>query len=355
MKEKDILILDTNFIVENKKEFDSKYNNLSKTYDVYVSEVSINERVSQRWRELKKKYDDIEKIKLENNDIVKNVYFKINFKDKASQDEKISRKAYKDLIQDKIIDMPSNTDLFSVVLDRAYKKIPPFINEENSSDKGFKDTLLWLSILAYFRDKKISSKVYLVTNDNGFSKYNKYLLNEFKQETGLNIEILDNSFYKRIQPDDVLIKEEKLETKELSVAEKQELRDKISNILFVFCNFDDEDYYGNHYYRNNFKLKHEISCAQIKAMLMNLKTVLKDNAFAQSLNPSVVFSIEIEIKDLYNIPIKTLEDLYEVYSKILSTLPDYETAFLNEACNMINKNIDTSAFIQEIDDDDLPF
>lgn len=355
MTEKDILILDTNFIVENKKGFDSKYKNLNKTYDVYVSEISINERIAQRWRELKKKYDDIEKIKSENIDIVKNIYFKVSFKDKASRDEKMSRKAYKDLIKDKIIDMPSNADLFSIILDRAYKKIPPFINEGNSSDKGFKDTLLWLSIISYFKDKEIHSKVYLVTNDNGFSKYSKYLSCEFKEETGLEIEILDNSFYKRIQAEELPENEEKSEKVGLSVSEKQELRDKISGILFDFCNFEDEDYYGNHFCRENFKLKQEINCAQAKTMLINLKNVLKENAFAQSITPSVVFSIEIDIKDCYNIPIKILEDLYDVYLRILSTSPDYETAFFNEVCNIINKNVDTSAFVQEINDDDLPF
>ena len=52
-----------------------------------------------------------------------------------------------------IIPFKEDKATFSCLLERAYAKIAPFSSADNASDKGFKDSLMWLSILDYFQKK----------------------------------------------------------------------------------------------------------------------------------------------------------------------------------------------------------
>ncbi|MGD9676995.1 MAG: PIN domain-containing protein [Vulcanibacillus sp.] len=75
------------------------------------------------------------------------------------------------------IDLPSN-DRFASIVKRAFEKRPPFEGTEGTSDKGFKDALLWESILEY----KVVNKdinIILYSNDKLFCDE---LIHEFKNE-----------------------------------------------------------------------------------------------------------------------------------------------------------------------------
>lgn len=85
-------------------------------------------------------------------------------------EEKIS--SYKDLLKNKPIrieelDFPSDL-CFKRIINRAFEKIPPFEGKDKTSDKGFKDALLWESILEY-KDKHPNENIILYTNDKMFN------------------------------------------------------------------------------------------------------------------------------------------------------------------------------------------
>jgi len=96
---------------------------------------------------------------------------KYNFK--ALLEEKCSNIEY----------IPYNTIEQSVVVKRALKKIRPFQNEE----KGYRDTLIWLSFLSYLSEHDIQSgDIYFITNnkDDFFNKkkdtFHQHLLDDIK-------------------------------------------------------------------------------------------------------------------------------------------------------------------------------
>jgi len=88
-------------------------------------------------------------------------------------------KGYKKLLKKKKADILNNTNKISfiplpkrmkleTIIDRAIEKKPPFKGIESESDKGFKDVLIWETILDYkYRNR--SKKIILMTNDCDFN------------------------------------------------------------------------------------------------------------------------------------------------------------------------------------------
>lgn len=74
---------------------------------------------------------------------------------------------------------------FKSIIERAIDKTPPFEGKEKESDKGFKDTVLWYSILEFAREK--NGEYIFITNDNIFHNHIKAFKDEFYRATGNNI------------------------------------------------------------------------------------------------------------------------------------------------------------------------
>lgn len=79
--------------------------------------------------------------------------------------------SYQDEIQsgiNKIIMLPiPSDDRFKGIVQRAFDKAPPFGGKDKNSDKGFKDVLLWESILELTLSHK-EAEIIFYTKDNGF-------------------------------------------------------------------------------------------------------------------------------------------------------------------------------------------
>lgn len=77
-----------------------------------------------------------------------------------------------------VITLPVPSDnRFKTIIKRAFDKKPPFEGKDKNSDKGFKDVLIWESILEFAQLHK-QSNIIFYTKDNGF----KDTLNaEFKE------------------------------------------------------------------------------------------------------------------------------------------------------------------------------
>lgn len=87
----------------------------------------------------------------------------------------------------KIIEMPIPNDKhFSRIVTRAFEKEAPFEGKEKSSDKGFKDALLWESILE-LTESDTTANIIFYSQDKGFKEQ---LIEEFEQlypEASINI------------------------------------------------------------------------------------------------------------------------------------------------------------------------
>jgi len=78
----------------------------------------------------------------------------------------------------RIIELPIPSDgRFKGIVRRAFDKAPPFGGKEKNSDKGFKDVLLWESILEFVLSHP-NAGILFYTKDNGFKEI---LIEEFKQ------------------------------------------------------------------------------------------------------------------------------------------------------------------------------
>ena len=74
------------------------------------------------------------------------------------------------------INFPSDR-CYNKLINRAYEKRPPFEGKDKSSDKGFKDALLWESILEY-KTNNPDTNIILYTNDHMFNDEIKKEYNE---------------------------------------------------------------------------------------------------------------------------------------------------------------------------------
>ena len=80
---------------------------------------------------------------------------------------------------------------FDSIVNRAFKKLPPFEGKEKKSDKGFKDALLWESVLEFALKHKNSQIIYY-SKDNAFDEF---LSSEFVENiTDSSIFICKNEY-----------------------------------------------------------------------------------------------------------------------------------------------------------------
>ncbi len=78
----------------------------------------------------------------------------------------------------KVVELPiASNSRFDSIVNRAFNKLPPFEGKDKKSDKGFKDALLWESILE-FASNHSNSKIIYYSKDNAFGKF---LLKEFAE------------------------------------------------------------------------------------------------------------------------------------------------------------------------------
>ena len=70
----------------------------------------------------------------------------------------------------KVIELPVASELrYQSIVNRAFEKRPPFEGKDKKSDKGFKDALLWESILE-FASQHDTAKIIYYSQDNAFGR-----------------------------------------------------------------------------------------------------------------------------------------------------------------------------------------
>lgn len=190
------LIFDTNVLFQTyEKKADFTSFNFNATYDNVIDMINrldIYNRVilaipSVVWNEMEKqiidKHDEL--LLKYKNTITKRSFpeFSIHENLVTSYPEYIKEKiaAYKAGLSNylnKIIELPiASNQCFDSIVYRAFNKLPPFEGKDKKSDKGFKDALLWESVLE-FASNHLNSKIIFYSKDNIFGEA---LLKEFER------------------------------------------------------------------------------------------------------------------------------------------------------------------------------
>lgn len=346
--EKTAIVFDTNFIIEHVGKINSVIKTLKeKGYQLYIPQVVVDERKAHRCNELLDKYNTVRK--LEN---LLDRYINISYKVDVDKLESIHKdriqKNYEGKFGNNIIKYSKSEEIFGIILERAFKKIPPFVTDK--SDKGFKDTLLWLSTIDFFKNNG-EENVILLTNDKGFIDSKNELEHEFKNKTNKILKIEPNTFYTDI------IKEEQKDniiqnSNNISETEIESLSDEIYDCIFNICNKTIDDDFQE-YILNRFTINTQFTEKDIE----NIFNRLEDNINMHILERSIDISDILEKSEyvIYSdsIPLKNVKDLLKLYKKIQHKYPSLihqfyvtVTKYINMHCykeprsNNVNMNID---------------
>ena len=350
---KKAFLFDTNFIIEN-LDLEKVVENLKDSYVVYVTQVSIDERKAQQCREIKKNFEAIEEIKEKHSDIA-NVSLKTTFEKTEEKYHKGIQKKYKELFSDNIIPYIDKQKLFDEILERANKKIAPFSSNVAASDKGFKDCVLWLCIIEFFKTHGEDELVFLTNDKSAFLNNSEFLTKEFNEQTGKKIIFKQNSYYGEL----VKTKEKKEEKPEevkipQLLIDTAEYRNKIFSEIGSICSVDTINAWGFGT-EKTFVLNKKVDATNVEQFFTLLKTELDKNIFRKSVLATEVFMWGDIIKDgEESIPVENLERVYNLYQDISKNCPQYLTQFYISAADIFNENYKKPE-LYVIDDNQLPF
>lgn len=348
-EKKKAFVFDTNFIIEYKKRLDEVVKNLSTDFNVYVTQVSIDERIAQNCREAKEKFDKVEECIKKYLDIA-DVTMRKSFEEVCASYQADTPKAYKKIFANNIIPYDKDVTMFLEVLNRAYKKIPPFPMNEKS-DHGFKDTILWLSLIKYFKDNG-EKEIILVTEDKGFVKQQEKLIEEFEKETNKTIKIIPNSYYNELLE---VEKAEPIVKKSETLPDFSKIREEIEEVIDALRWNVNENYFGDENWYNTFVLQKEVDASYMKVVFDGLKSTIKDHIFECSIPAFRVLDLDGRIADDTGIPMKNVEAALKIYEDILKRYPDYIEQFYVAAAAIINRSYQAPMVSLEVSDEDLPF
>lgn len=350
MNNKKAIVFDTNFIIQN-KDLEEVVARLSDEFTPYVSQVTIDERIAQQCREYKKKFDRIESIKEESKWIAK-IEFITSYEEYSKYLKKAVQNNYNNLFHANIFLSDYDDEMLKKVVERANYKTPPFATDENASDKGFKDTLIWISLISFFKQNG-EAEVVLLTDDKGFLNNKETLQKEFFESTGKTITIYPNSYYNTLIEKDTTDVEEK----EIIIPDKakvDELRDNIRNAVYHLCYVDDYDpVWGVVTSEKTFITDKRVNGEYMKNVFDNIENILYDHIFETEIAASEIFDLDGRVSDTDNkIPMKNLEDAVEMYSAVKAEYEDFLQQFYNATAAIVNTN-----FVEpnHFDDDDIPF
>lgn len=350
MGDKKAFVFDTNFIIENIKNLDEVVQNLSADFDVYVTQVSIDERIAQNCRESKEKFDKVEECVKKYQDIA-SVTMRKTFEEECASFQVATPKAYRKIFAKNIIPYEKDAAMFLRVLDRAYKKTPPFPKNEKS-DHGFKDTVLWLSVMNYFKDNG-EDEIIFVTEDKGFGKNQEELIEEFHKETGKSIKIMPNSYYKELLE---AKKGEPTAKKPKPLPDFSSLRDRIHKTIYDLCFVVSEDYWGNETEEPVFLISKKVDEFDVDLFFLGLEKTISDHILEQTVLTEDTFSILDESSPvMHTISIEKLEQALHLYEEIKEKHSEYINQFYSAVVNLFNRNYVEPKVDIDLDGVDLPF
>ena len=185
------IILDTNVFTYSRKRINDlsqlplddyykilktlELNDLMDEITIFFPEIVLLELLHHLEIKLLNKCNVLEKIQFELQNF-EEITIENNNLDIENFCENLKNKYFEEL---NIIPIPDDRNkLFNEILDMSINKNPPFV--EGSSDKGFKDAILFLSLLKFAEDNKFNQYI-LFSKDGGFLNNIKELQEKFKK------------------------------------------------------------------------------------------------------------------------------------------------------------------------------
>lgn len=342
-------VFDTNFIIENVN-LTEVVTNLSEEFTVYVTQVSIDERISQKYLKLKDKYEKLLTLIDEYRGIA-DISVSTPFDTRFEREKEVTQNSYIYLFGEHIISYSPKEATFLNILDRVLKKVPPFLSVDGASDKGFKDSLIWISLLEFFKCSGEENVVF-ITNDNGFRKNTDALCQEFKEFTGKDIIIKDNSYYKSLLEENITAS---ISTKDdFVLPDVNQLREKINDTIESLCGVYIEDYWGSPEWNLTFILNQRVDSAYMEYVFSHLKQDINNHLFETALAAEEILGLDDRVTNGVSIPMSALEDALSLYEEIQNKFPEYLPQFYRAVATIMNRNYREPKDI-DVEDDDMPF
>lgn len=352
MSDKTAFVFDTNFIVRHKR-IDRVLKELEELgdYTPYVTQISIDERKAQQRRDIKKVYEEASDLDTKHPDYFEVKYI-LDIDEAQLRKNEVVQKLYEKFFPGKIIPFDKSKETFESVIERANDKLPPFKTDKNASDKGFKDCILWLSLLEFFK-KNGEDRILFITDDDAFLKEEEFLCKEFNNVTKKQIEIKSNAHFVSLST-----KENEEETdridEESTIQNIKALRPKVNSVIYSLCKDLEYDNWGNEHWLSTFETSEIIDSEYTKEIFERLQNVVDKNIFESSINASAVLGIDDRITDKYtSIPMEAIEDALNLYKEIKKKYPNYLEQFFEATAKILNSNYVEP--IAEVEIDDLPF
>lgn len=357
MAEVKAFVFDTNFIIQNQN-LDEALDKLKEQFSVYITQVSIDERIAQNCRDLKTQFDEAEKCK------VKYIHFAtISFEKTYEEESEFYQKGiqtkYENYFGDHIIPFAKDGEMLRTIIDRANKRLPPFSAAKDASDKGFKDCLLWLSMLAFFKDNGEDEVVFVTDDKSAFRNNTEFLQKEFHEVTGKNIQIHPNAYYKEL-----LKQSEKPESEPMPENNPEELpnldalREEVEKAVGGLRGVDWENHFGDPQWSQTFITSVPFDKDYVKTFFAGLRTDISNHIFEKSVPASKLLDFDGRVIDCdTEIPMQNLEKALRIYQAVLSNYSQYSEQFFEAAAKILNRNYKAPPALPfDIDDDgELPF
>ena len=347
--QKKAFVFDTNFIIQH-KELDKSLAKLEDRLDIYICQISIDERIAQQCRNKLEGFDEAKRLLDRHHDIIKINYIYTPEQVESGIRSTVQR-IYNEQFKNSIIPSLSNQTTFERIINRSNRKLPPFSDAKDASDKGFKDCILWLSLLEYFKLQG-EDEVVFVTDDKAFLNKSDFLEKEFEQVSGKSIIIKSNSFY-----DELCTPSNHDTSKQHNYSGTTDLyllRERIAKIIESFRGIDYENDFGDPCWERTFTTYKLFDKDYIKTVFSDLSKLLNDHIFELSLPAKTVLDLDGRIiNGRLEIPMKQLEEGQKLYNEITENYPDYLEQFFDTVAGILNKNYEEIEPI--IMEEDLPF
>ena len=310
-----IVTFDTNYIIENKDKIKTIILDIKEKYELFITKIVIEEVKGQKVRQTLKSYNNlIEKIndaKKENSWL--NIIDKTDIEKITCEQEKELESWLTKVFDGKIIDINYN-NLLEIVLERCKYKKPPFNNEENSSDKGFKDSILFLTILQFMQNNEFD-EIYLFTNDKVINKFKDDLEKEFYEITNKKIHIIDGNekdIYTELEIDKQenksdLKQENDNEIFPETLPKVKNIREQTRQLLNnIFSDFEIDNNW-------DFTTWKKVELDDVKKIMDELDQLINKYIFLDKIDINYIFDVQASKA---NIKINDLESLSNLYKEM---------------------------------------
>lgn len=351
MSELKALIFDTNFIIQNNN-LNHVVEQLKEKYAVYIAQVTIDERIGQQCRDLKTKYDEAEKNK-KKYEFFATLEFIKSYEEMCDLYKKSIQEKYEKCFDKNIIPLKKEVKTLNTIIERANKRIPPFSANKNASDKGFKDCLLWLAVLSYFKNKGEKEVIFLTDDNAAFLNNKDYLEKEFKDITNKTISIKQNEYYKEISN-----KQEACELEKTINDDSEEMpnlsvfRNELDNVVKGLREIEELDFYGNSQWIQTFKTSIPFDKNYMKDVFSELYSNLSKYIFETTIPASSILDHDGRVVDLdAEVPMENFEKVLQIYKTVQQKYPQYIEQFFEAVAKILNNNYDPSLNSNNLEDE----